>query len=164
MEMVVVILMTVLIITLLYLADTLNDMRKSLINIDGNGIKTNNLLQYRTQSVNIVGSDIVLEVEIADVPVDERGYYVPSISEETPEEPADIIDEQVLTEGEIARIQREADFDARIKKMKDELASRTPDAPRKGSEALQLHPHVHNLPHTIIADFYDDLPDVEISQ
>lgn len=96
--------------------------------------------------------------EIADKPV----QYTDN-SEETPEEPVDLFDEQSLTEGEIARIHREQEFDQRIKAMKEELAFRTPDVPRKGSEAMQLHPHVHNLPHNIISDFYDDLPDVEES-
>lgn len=97
--------------------------------------------------------------QIADEPKQNTGT-----SDEASEEPKeDVIDSQILTENEVARIQREHDFDTRIKQMKEELALRTPDVPRKGDTAMQLHPHVHNLPHNIISDFYDDLPDVEES-
>jgi hypothetical protein len=74
------------------------------------------------------------------------------------------IDAKKLTEYELRRIEEEAEFDLRIKRLKNELAGRLPEGERKGTEALTLHPHVHNLPHNIISDYYDDLPDVEISQ
>lgn len=82
---------------------------------------------------------------------------------EVADETADV-PEQELTESEIARIHREHEFDLRISKMKEELAHRLPDVPRKGTEADILMPGIHNLPHNIIADYYDDLPDVEITQ
>lgn len=112
------------------------------------------------QSVKMELESMFFRQQIADVPVQgaDDSEETPDVSEETTS-----IDEQVLTENEIARIQREFEFDQRIKQMKEELANRTADGSRRGTEAEQLHPHVHNLPHNIIADFYDDLPDVEIS-
>jgi hypothetical protein len=102
--------------------------------------------------------------KVPDAPESKRGYMHDFETPEAPEEEEPLIDSAVLTEGELARMEREQEFDQRIKAMKDELASRTPDVPRRGSEAVQLHPDVRNLPHNIINDFYDDLPDVEISE
>jgi hypothetical protein len=88
----------------------------------------------------------------------------PDISEETPEEPADLSDSaEVLTATEIARIEREDAFDRRIAQIKEELALRGEPVTRRGTEAPILHPHVHNLPHTAIPEFSDELPDVEIT-
>jgi hypothetical protein len=85
----------------------------------------------------------------------------------TPEEseiPADLSDTaEVLTDAEIARIEREDAFDKRIAQIKEELALRGDPMTRRGTEAPILHPHVHNLPHTAIAEFSDELPDVEIT-
>lgn len=85
-------------------------------------------------------------------------------SEETPEEPADLSDTaEVLTASEIARMEREKEFDQRIAQIKEELALRNEPITRRGTEAPILHPHVHNLPHTAIPEFSDELPDVEIT-
>jgi hypothetical protein len=85
----------------------------------------------------------------------------------TPEEseiPADLSDSaEVLTDAEIARIEREDAFDRRIAQIKEELALRGDPMTRRGTEAPILHPHVHNLPHTAIPEFSDELPDVEIT-
>jgi hypothetical protein len=84
--------------------------------------------------------------------------------EETPEESADLSDSaEVLTATEIARIEREDAFDRRIAQIKEELALRGEPMTRRGTEAPILHPHVHNLPHTAIPEFSDELPDVEIT-
>jgi hypothetical protein len=89
------------------------------------------------------------------------------ISEETPKEseiPTDLSDSaEVLTDAEIARIEREDAFDKRIAQIKEELALRGDPMTRRGTEAPILHPHVHNLPHTAIPEFSDELPDVEIT-
>lgn len=69
-----------------------------------------------------------------------------------------------LTDYELARVEREAEFDLRISRMKEELASQLPDVHRTGYVADVLHPGIQNLPHDIIRDSYDDLPDVEITQ
>ena len=67
-----------------------------------------------------------------------------------------------LTDAEIGIIEREAEFDLRIARMKDELADNLPmSAPRRGYEAEILHPGIINLPHNTIRDTHDDLPDVE---
>lgn len=91
----------------------------------------------------------------------------PDKPEETPEEPenpADLSDSaEMLTDAEIARIEREDAFDKRIAEIKEELALRSDPMTRRGTEAVILHPHVHNLPHTAIPEFSDELPDVEIT-
>jgi chaperonin cofactor prefoldin len=88
----------------------------------------------------------------------------PDVPEETPEESADLSDSaEVLTATEIARIEREEAFDRRIAEIKEELALRGEPVTRRGTEAPILHPHVHNLPHTAIPEFSDELPDVEIT-
>ena len=103
-------------------------------------------------------------IKTPDIPVDEYGRFVPDISQETPEESADLSDSaEVLTSTEIARIEREDAFDRRIAQIKEELALRGEPMTRRGTEAPILHPHVHNLPHTAIPEFSDELPDVEIT-
>jgi hypothetical protein len=88
----------------------------------------------------------------------------PDIPEETPEESADLSDSaELLTDAEIARMEREDAFDRRIAQIKEELALRGEPMTRRGTEAPILHPHVHNLPHTAIPEFSDELPDVEIT-
>lgn len=89
----------------------------------------------------------------------------------TPDTPAkttdtrtDFVDSDVLTEYELRKLEEEAEFDLRIARMKDELAMRTPDVPRKGTDAPVLHPNVHNLPHHLITDYTNDLPDVEYTR
>lgn len=90
---------------------------------------------------------IVEHVEMAE----ESASYV-----ETPEVP-----ETHLTENEKARLEREISFDARIREMKEELSVRLPNVERRGTQAEVLHPGIENLPHNIIRDFGNDLPDVE---
>jgi hypothetical protein len=87
----------------------------------------------------------------------------PEIADEhvTPEAPSS---QEPLTDAEILRLEREAEFDLRIAKMKDELADRLPLRPMYPTEAEVLHPLVQNLPHNIIPDTYDNLPDVEFTQ
>jgi hypothetical protein len=92
------------------------------------------------------------------------GVETPDIPEETPEESADLSDSaELLTDAEIARMEREDAFDRRIAQIKEELALRGEPMTRRGTEAPILHPHVHNLPHTAIPEFSDELPDVEIT-
>jgi hypothetical protein len=81
--------------------------------------------------------------------------------DESIEEYVDLTD---LTKLERERLAREESFELRISRMKEELATRLPDVERKGTEAYTLHPDVHNLPHDVIADQYDNLPDVEITE
>lgn len=70
-----------------------------------------------------------------------------------------------LTDWELARLEREAEFDVRIQRMKEELAVSLEMPEKHGYEAEILHPAIQNLPHDIIYDGMDDeLPDVEISQ
>jgi hypothetical protein len=66
-----------------------------------------------------------------------------------------------LTDWEMARLERESQFDARIAKLKDEMANQLPYVERKGSEAPILHPGIVNLPHDIVDEH--TLPDVEIT-
>lgn len=84
-------------------------------------------------------------------------------AEETEENKSISFDAKSLTESELQRIEREAEFDLRISRIKDELAGRLPEVERKGTEAFTLHPNVYNLPHNIIADDFDSLPDVEFT-
>lgn len=64
-----------------------------------------------------------------------------------------------LTENERMVLDRDASFDNRIARIKDELAG-SQNAERKGTVADELHPDVKNLPHDIIRE-RDSLPDVE---
>jgi hypothetical protein len=76
----------------------------------------------------------------------------------------DDYDEEYLSDGELARLERERDFDQRISRMKNEIADKHA-TPRKGTVAESLHPDVINLPHNIIPNHTnDDLPDVEITR
>lgn len=88
----------------------------------------------------------------------------PEIPVKTPEEPEHFIDAKELTEYELQRIEEESEFDLRIARIKDELSQRLPESARKGTEAVVLHPSIQNLPHSIIPDYFNDLPDVEITQ
>lgn len=96
---------------------------------------------------------------IADAP--KQIVESPEIADESAEEPIESIDTSELTETELLIIEREAEFDLRISKMKEELASRIPEKKSNPTEAVSLHPLVQNLPHNIIMDSYDSLPDVE---
>lgn len=112
---------------------------------------------------NILEEVQILTLEVAfktpDAPV-ENVVETPEESEEM----ADLSDvESKLTPGEIARMERELEFDTRIAQIKEELALRNEPYTRRGTEAVVLHPNVHNLPHTAIPEFSDELPDVEIT-
>lgn len=64
--------------------------------------------------------------------------------------------DEILSPAEIERVKRRKTFDARINRIKDELANSCKEEP-----AFELHPAVKNLPHEIIKQKYDILPDVE---
>lgn len=105
--------------------------------------------------------DSILRVLCAQTPdvYDE----MPDVHEQhaTPEVQPDLSD---LTEHERITLQREMDFDERIKRIKDELANEVANTRTYTLEpAQELHPNVKNLPHNIIKD-YTTLPDVEISE
>ena len=90
---------------------------------------------------------------------DEREVHVPTPDEgETLEEHT-----EPLTQYERELLEREYSFDARIARMKDELGYEQKDK-RVGTLAPELHPAVHNLPHDLVKDTYDHLPDVEIAE
>lgn len=112
---------------------------------------------------NILEEVQILTLEVAFKTPDAPVQNVVETPEE-PEEMADLSDvESKLTPGEIARIERELEFDTRIAQIKEELALRNEPYTRRGTEAVVLHPNVHNLPHTAIPEFSDELPDVEIT-
>lgn len=76
----------------------------------------------------------------------------------------DSVDSEELTESEKERVEREKEFDLRIVSMKNELANQRKYIEEiKENEALVLHPGIQNLPHNIIGDTHDNLPDVEIT-
>ena len=66
-----------------------------------------------------------------------------------------------LTPYELECLEREDEFDRRIKRLNDELGE-TQHVMRRGINAEELHPLVHNLPHNIIKT--RELPDVEYSE
>ena len=120
---------------------------------------------------------IIMFVELGQIKSDvsSLGWYAnrlrtpdePAKTPDTPEmteEPVESVDSYELTESEIARIEREAEFDLRIAQMKDELALRHPGRTENMTDAPVFHPNVQNLPHNIIPDLYDSLPDVEYSR
>lgn len=112
---------------------------------------------------NILEEVQILTLEVAFKTPDAPVQNVVETPEE-PEEMADLSDvESKLTPGEIARMERELEFDTRIAQIKEELALRNEPYTRRGTEAVVLHPNVHNLPHTAIPEFSDELPDVEIT-
>lgn len=85
----------------------------------------------------------------------------PDVPEIADESEVESIDASELTETELLIIEREAEFDLRIAKMKEELAFQQVQKKENPTEAVPLHPLVQNLPHNIIMDSYDSLPDVE---
>ena len=115
---------------------------------------------------NILEEIQILTLEVAFKTPD-KSEPTADIPEETPEESEEMADlsdvESKLTPGEIARMERELEFDTRIAQIKEELALRNDPYTRRGTEAVVLHPNVHNLPHTAIPEFSDELPDVEIT-
>ena len=78
-------------------------------------------------------------------------------------EAVDSVDADTLTTYEMERLAREEQFDDRIKQLKDEIANTQQHFMRSGVEAEELHPLVRNLPHNIINETNDALPDVEYS-
>lgn len=67
-----------------------------------------------------------------------------------------------LTQYEMERLEREEQFDQRITRLKEEMAS-VKDYAKQGVEAEELHPLVKNLPHDVIRE-RNDLPDVEYTE
>ena len=74
----------------------------------------------------------------------------------------EIVNKNELTAYELERLEREEEFDERINRLKEELSNQQ-QIIRKGVSADELHPLVHNLPHDIIQNKYDVLPDVEVA-
>ena len=72
------------------------------------------------------------------------------------------IDKSELTSYELERLEREEEFDARINRLKDELAQQQ-FVIRKGVTAEELHPSVHNLPHDTVQTKHDIYSDVEVA-
>ena len=72
------------------------------------------------------------------------------------------VNESYLTSYELERLRREDEFDDRITRLKEELASQQ-NIIKRGTNAEELHPLVKNLPHNIIRDKEDHLPDVEFT-
>jgi hypothetical protein len=66
--------------------------------------------------------------------------------------------EEQLTEYEKYVIERNAEHDARIDRLKEELANQQPPEVRKGTPALELHPDVKNIPHGDVRVTHDLLP------
>lgn len=67
-----------------------------------------------------------------------------------------------LTTYELERLEREEEFDDRISRLKDELASQQRII-HNSTIAEELHPLVKNLPHNAIKTNNDNLPDVEVT-
>lgn len=72
------------------------------------------------------------------------------------------VDMTQLTAYELERLEREEEFDSRINRLKEELSNQQ-QIIRKGVSADELHPLVYNLPHDIIQNKYDVMPDVEVA-
>lgn len=69
-------------------------------------------------------------------------------------------DAEELTSYELERLEREEEFDARITRLKEELAYQQELIQRSGVSADELHPLVKNLPHDTVNSYRND-PDVE---
>lgn len=63
---------------------------------------------------------------------------------------------------ETMKAEREAEFDARIEQMKEELALQQVVLEKTGTIADEPHPLVHNLPHNTIST--KRVPDVEYAE
>jgi cytochrome c-type biogenesis protein CcmH/NrfG len=92
-----------------------------------------------------------------------KAFTTPYIADELPATPTsdehyppDV--EEQLTEYEQYVIQRETEMDARIAKMKEELANQQEAVERKGVPAVELHPDVKNIPHGDVRVMHDLLP------
>lgn len=73
-------------------------------------------------------------------------------------------EEDFLTSYEIEKLEREAKFDERIERLKNEIAEEHP-INTHSEPAEELHPNVHNIPHEVIKDTSEPiLPDVEITK
>ena len=77
------------------------------------------------------------------------------------EENEDVRDQ--LSETELALLARDEEFEQRITRMKQELAS-VHTVRHNPTIAEESHPHVKNLPHNIIPDVKSTLPDVEYAE
>ena len=59
-------------------------------------------------------------------------------------------DECILSSYEVERIEREGKFDARINKLKEDIALKQVEQIHTDNPAIELHPDVHNLPHDVV--------------
>lgn len=117
------------------------------------------------------GSDNFSDVEEvqedahADEPAFSEDSDLPSLEEEEQwaKERATTRPNDALTDYELARLEREVEFDARIERMKWEMAKNQPVRINTNEEAPIFHPMVQNLPHDAVPIDFDDLPDVEIT-
>jgi hypothetical protein len=89
---------------------------------------------------------------IADVPV---------IPEEPAEEPETSFSDADLSFSELARMERDKEFEERIARLSGELGI---GSNQQKTQADELHPHVHNLPHNIIPEKKDMYPTVEYTE
>lgn len=116
--------------------------------------------------VPIVSFFFLREIYELRAKIAELHYKVADVRYETPsnaeyesvdlEDYSDVSDE--LSDYEIERLERERDFERRIRSMKEELGIEESKAYKRTAE--ESHPNVKNLPHNIIPS-YDDLPSVE---
>jgi len=72
-------------------------------------------------------------------------------------------DEQQLSLQDLERMERDREFDERIRGLKEELAMQQDVKERKGTEAQILHPGIQNLPHDDVQTKYDVYP-VEVAE
>lgn len=118
-------------------------------------------------NVNIVGCRILLPVE-HETHEESIDFSDALYDEHTAEKLAQYAEEQAkippsgLTDYELARLERDNEFDLRIARIKDELARELPDA-RRGHDAPIFMAGIENLPHDIIRDTEKEPPDVEIT-
>lgn len=69
-----------------------------------------------------------------------------------------------LTPQELERLLDNKSFDLRIAKLKEEVANQKNIVKYQNEPAEELDPNVHNLPHSIINDTYDNFPDEEVAR
>lgn len=116
------------------------------------------------EAINMILSMCVLFVLFKFHRSESSEYSEINTPEEHLQNVEQVEEEEDLTDLEKERIARDNAFELRIESMKQELANQ-----RKYQEEMREnvayigHPGIQNLPHNIIADDHDNLPDVEIT-
>ena len=121
------------------------------------------MLEFSFDVVNVIMSSInfFILLFIIFITLNQRTAHVkPEVPELSNHSLDEVYDPTELSNYEIQRLEDDKAFDERIRKMKEEI-DKHPTFERRGTVAEELHPGVHNLPHSVIPYTHDSYSDEE---